>query len=65
MKTAMQELKDRLINIGFTNVEELIDTYIEKEKQQIIDAHCAGQEIEYTAIVTDAKQYYNEIYNEL
>jgi len=34
MKTAMTELKERLIEIGFAGVEPFIDEYILKEKQQ-------------------------------
>lgn len=37
MKTVMQELKERLILIGLSGVDEFIDEYIEKEKKQIED----------------------------
>lgn len=42
MKTAVTQIKERLINIGFKNVDKFIDQYLETEKQQIIDAHKNG-----------------------
>ena len=39
MKTAVTQIKERLINIGFKNVDKFIDQYLETEKQQIIDAY--------------------------
>ena len=35
---------------------------LELEKEQIMDAHCAGQDIKDTAGVSDAEQYYSETY---
>lgn len=60
MKTAIQELIEQLeLTIPEIINENAIDkTYwIEKEKEQIIDAHCAGQDIEDTSGVSDALEY--------
>lgn len=63
MKTAMNELKERLLKIGFTDVEPFIEEYVEKEKQQIIDAHNEGQKTYSNVILLDkSKMYYNETF---
>jgi hypothetical protein len=36
--TAMQKLKNRLIEIGFKGIEPFMNEFIAEEKQQIIDA---------------------------
>lgn len=69
MKTVLQELIEKLQN-GFlenkyNNSSDIIyecNESLEKEKQQIIDAHCAGQDIEDTAGVTDALEYIKNTY---
>jgi len=58
MKTAMQELIDGLLHRGI-----LIDskTYLEKEKQQIIDSYELGTVDAYEF----GEQYYNETFKHL
>jgi hypothetical protein len=58
MKTAMQELMEWLDDSIPKTIKE---KYLEKEKEQIIDAYNNGQQIppfEY------AEQYYNQTYNQ-
>ena len=74
MKTAMQEFIEMLkeardvsidsedITQTYTNAIRLAQSMLEKEKEQIIDAHIDGQSLvsckdEY------AEQYYNETFN--
>jgi len=62
MKTAMQELIVA-INENFINPkrEDSFDTttYLEKEKEQIMDAYLEGLEGPYIR----AEEYYNQTYN--
>jgi hypothetical protein len=64
MKTAMQELIDKLSNsIKFEYRNELVDA-LKKEKEQIINAaanHCYPTEGE---ALMYAEQYYNQTYNQ-
>jgi len=68
-KTPMQELiewisKDRHINISNkVRVIHKAKTLLEKEKELLIDFHCEGQNIEESCGVSDAKDYYNEKFN--
>jgi len=73
MKTAMQELLiDLMINlereIGHRLNMEKFAPYLEKEKEQIIDAYENGvgdeNERNLSGQFTNAKQYYNQTYNQ-
>lgn len=65
-QTAMQELISAITQNGHIIINQtLIDTYLEKEKQQIIDANIAGMKfipVEPDKYNSDAEQYYNEQY---
>lgn len=78
MKTALQELIDELRDYKRTTFsDKLVVTYwiviaeklLEKEKQQIIDAHFEGWSDAYDYLKDDfsaprqAEDYYNETYN--
>ena len=74
MKTAMQELIERLEDEDI-NVPYLIKSvYLEKEKEQITEAHWAGWGHAYDYYVTEAdsydsqaiqaEDYYNETFNQ-
>jgi hypothetical protein len=64
MKTAIQEMIERLEKSGFFLISydyDIFNEALEKEKEQIIDAYNNGQQIppfEY------AEQYYNQTYNQ-
>jgi len=61
MKTAMQELIDKLHPNFFTEHEKTL--YLEKEKQQIIEAYDLGMGHYGDANCrTDAEKYYKETY---
>lgn len=66
MKTAMQELKDKLLTTTFLSPEQMmgirpiLETLIEKEKQQIINAYSNGSP-EFFDLADD---YYNQVYNQ-
>jgi hypothetical protein len=78
MKTAMQELRDDLIQIFNDNNIPIIlkiDKYLEKEKEQIIDAYADGIDHDYTDLdiefgIADSdrqnhtEKYYNQTYNQ-
>jgi hypothetical protein len=86
MKTAMTELIEELtlvqrnvingryiiLNKTLAGVElsNLFEKYLEKEKQQIVDAYKAGDDDDihtatYTMLVNaDAEDYYNQTYNQ-
>ena len=68
MKTAMQELIDKLSNsIKFEYRNELVNL-LKKEKEQIIDAYENGvgdeNERNLSGNFTNAEQYYNKTYNQ-
>jgi hypothetical protein len=68
MKTAMQELIDKLSNsIKFEYRNELVNL-LKKEKEQIIDAYENGvgdeNERNLSGNFTNAEQYYNQTYNQ-
>jgi hypothetical protein len=69
MKTAMQELIEHLdIEMKQKGIIPNWDMYLEKEKEQIIDAHIEGQRVfdkyQHTQWTNDqAEQYYNQTYN--
>lgn len=54
MKTAIEQIKEKLKNIGFMNVDEFFVEFLETEKQQIIDAYDSGIKNEYNG----ADMYY-------
>ena len=73
MKTAVQELIEYIQNnatkfssMNTYNILQVIEPYLEKEKEQIIKSHIDG----FDHIVVDfkkqefAEQYYNETYNQ-
>jgi len=71
-QTAIQELIDEmesLLEQPYVNPQNALNDCIhlawaklEKEKEQIIDAHCDGQDIKDTAGVPDDENYYNQTY---
>jgi len=66
-KTAMQELFDNLEAIDITVPNGVKKIFLEKEKEQILDAHIEGQRVfdnyQHTQWTTDqAEQFYNETY---
>ena len=76
MKTAMQELIDNLDNTLVKSIFErlekdgLFNKALEKEKEQIVDAHLEGWSDAYDYLKSDsndqarqAEDYYNETYN--
>jgi hypothetical protein len=72
MKTAMQELRDDLIQIFHDNKIPLyldIGKYLEKEKQQIIEAYEDGKQNGMDSITNIhmyiiGEKYYNQTYNQ-
>jgi hypothetical protein len=69
MKTAIQEMIERLEKSGFFLISydyDIFNEALEKEKEQIIQAHIDG----FDHIVVDfkkqeyAEQYYNQTYNQ-
>ena len=69
MKTAMQELIDYMKTYFHLTDDslEMFDKALEKEKEQIIDAHEQGREDFLQEISRNAmygKGYYNETYNQ-
>lgn len=76
MKTPLQELIEKFEYIKENNchsltevvffdaVIALTETFLEKEKQQIINAHEAGKDVLIMdSDFTDSRQYYNETYD--
>ena len=72
MKTAMQELIEHLdIEMKQKGIIPNWDMYLEKEKEQIINAHLEGWSDAYDYIYSDsnnearqAEDYYNQTYNQ-
>lgn len=71
MKTAMQEVKEKLLDGNFLNdrqkigAKHFLEVMLEKEKQQIVDA-CFDATImmmEEKKAKMYAEQYYNETFN--
>lgn len=66
MKTAIQEVFDYLERIGVVLYKDTQNKFSDLYKQQIIEAHNAGQDIvAEEAHFTDAEQYYKETYETL
>jgi len=66
MKTAMQELIEDLLSGKITDTLARSEYYLEKEKQQIIDAFVAGDNSCCTSEENSedyANHYFNETYN--
>jgi len=76
-KTAMQELKQKVLDLRFdAHVNDLpefknacnqvinrIDSLLEKERQQLIDSHLEGQQMYSDVLFIDrAKDYYNKTF---
>ena len=74
MKTAMQELIKHIQNnatkfslMNTYNILKEIEPYLEKEKEQIIDAHLNGQSDHHFSLesrMSEAEQHYKEKYNQ-
>jgi hypothetical protein len=69
MKTAMQELRDEVSKVFHDNQIPLkidISKYLEKEKEQIIDANRQSRcnDCPFMYSNEDAEQYYNQTYNQ-
>jgi hypothetical protein len=70
-KTAMQQLMDLMSEQPFTfgNAINLVilNELIEKEKEQILDAHLNGQQDHHFSLesrMAESEDYYNETYNQ-
>lgn len=61
MKTAITELKEQLDRVGIKLNSTLFEKYLEKEKQQIIDAIEYDTEESYTGTLT-GEQYYTSTF---
>ena len=77
MKTAIQELEDKLknnlqwivMNADYELMEKLFKEGIEKEKEQIIESYYEGHTAPYFSpngndVEKQAKEYYNQTYNQ-
>ena len=70
MKTAMMELmfniKESALLSGSakTIVVAFIENHLHKERQQIIDAHIAGQKFASDNDNPDSEEYYNQTFNQ-
>ncbi|MGI9137531.1 MAG: hypothetical protein ACR2IM_00690 [Sediminibacterium sp.] len=75
MKTAMQELIDEMCSINwhlysFNDKMKVVNVYLEKEKEQIINAHLEGWSDAYDYLdgtslnARQAEDYYLETYNQ-
>ena len=71
MKTAMQQLMDLMSEQPFTfgNAINLVilNELLEKEKEQIIDAHLNGQSDHHFSLesrMAEAEEHYNQTYNQ-
>jgi hypothetical protein len=69
MKTAMQELIEwhRKSMRSYSETNKMIETLLEKEKEQIIDAHLNGQSDHHFSLesrMAEAEQHYKEKYNQ-
>ena len=54
-------------NIAYSVVLTLVEYLLEKEKEQIIDAHLNGQSDHHFSLesrMADAEQHYNQTYNQ-
>jgi hypothetical protein len=66
MKTAIQQLVDIMNEdqVSFTEwFQDNYQMYIEKEKEQIIDAYCNGYQDGSTLELIQSDEYYNQTYN--
>jgi len=70
-KEALSEIENQVVRSACQEVARLTlkqiikridDELLEKEKQQIIEAHAVGRIKECSGINTDGEQYYNETY---
>jgi len=72
MKTAMQELEDKLkdnlkwivMNADYELMDKLFKEALEKEKEQIIDAYKSGVKLIAGDIEDASNYYYNQTYNQ-
>jgi hypothetical protein len=65
MKTAMQEAIDYLIEFNLeASAIILEDKFLEKEKEQIIDAYKSGVKLIAGDIEDASNYYYNQTYNQ-
>lgn len=63
MKTAIEQIKEKLKNIGFMNVDDFFVEFLETEKQQIIEAYSEGMGHYGDANNrSEADKYYNETF---
>jgi hypothetical protein len=72
-KEALSEIENQVVRSACQEVARLTlkqiikridDELLEKEKQQIIEAHAVGRIKECSGINTDGEQYYNETYEQ-
>lgn len=59
MKTAIQQLQEKLISMGFLNIEETLNPFLEIEKNQIRRAFNVGGRDAYEQ---SSEDYYNETF---
>lgn len=58
MKTAVTQIKERLLEIGFTGVEDFFNEYLETEKQQLLFFYDSG-----VSATVSAEQFYEQTFN--
>ncbi len=67
MKTAMQEMIDELKSRGYISIIPKALQLLEKEKEQILDAHGTKgwyKPSDKTSGTTTGEEYYNQTYNQ-
>ena len=74
MQVAIEHFKNinyDLVNVPIKNVPNILEQFLEKEKEQIINAHLEGWSDAYDYLKSDsndqarqAEDYYNETYNQ-
>lgn len=66
MKTAMQELIEwhRKSMRSYSETNKIIESFMEKEKEQIIDAYKSGVKLIAGDIEDASKYYYKQTYNQ-
>jgi hypothetical protein len=69
-KTAIQEMIERLEKSGFFLISydyDIFNKALEKEKEQILDAHLNGQQDHHFSLesrMAESEDYYNKTYNQ-
>ena len=65
MKTAVKQLIERLKNDwNIVLSDNVVDFYLEKEKEQITDSYIEGCRKGFNSFGEDSEKYYNETYTQ-